>query len=88
MSLERAKYTNMFDSIPTNMKYPFKRDFCVQLKNTIHTTFVSALLGPRKCGKTIALLQFADDFPQSIFSRNWILRIILIIRQAYIISPH
>ncbi|MBR1439819.1 MAG: ATP-binding protein [Lachnospiraceae bacterium] len=42
-------------------KMNFKRDFVYQLKETLNTRDVVFLLGPRKCGKTIGLLQIKED---------------------------
>ena len=55
MSQEYVEYTGMFSQEVSNKSYPFKRDFYAKLKDTIQNSFVTALLGPRKCGKTIAL---------------------------------
>lgn len=65
MSLEQVKYTSIFSEGVAIMKYPFKRDFYISLKNTMQTSFATALLGPRKCGKTIALLQLHDELTNS-----------------------
>ncbi|KSV58255.1 AAA family ATPase [Acetivibrio ethanolgignens] len=37
--------------------FEFKRDFYYELKNVVAKTNIIFLLGPRKCGKTVALLQ-------------------------------
>lgn len=41
------------------MEYAFKRDFYYNVEDSIKNNSVSFLLGPRKCGKTVALKQIA-----------------------------
>ncbi len=41
--------------------YPFKRDFYYQLKQSIKNNAATFVLGPRKSGKTIGLLQISQD---------------------------
>lgn len=41
----------------TNAGYPFKRNFYYDIEKAIEKSNVVFLLGPRKCGKTVALLQ-------------------------------
>lgn len=47
------------------MEYSFKRDFYVNLKENTQKYFATALLGPRKCGKTVALTQLNRELPNS-----------------------
>lgn len=44
-----------------NIGYPFKRYFYYDMENAIEKSNVVFLLGPRKCGKTVALLQFEKN---------------------------
>lgn len=43
------------------MGYTFKRDFYYNIEESIKNNSVSFLLGPRKCGKTVALKQIASS---------------------------
>ena len=45
------------DNNSANIGYPFKRNFYYDIEKAIEKTNVVFLLGPRKCGKTVALLQ-------------------------------
>jgi len=49
------------------LHYDFKRDFFYDLLAALDTYSVSFLLGPRKCGKTIALSQIKEEYPNSIY---------------------
>lgn len=64
MSIEIAEYSNVFGGA-NSMNYPFKRDFYTQLKDSAHSFLITALLGPRKCGKTVALTQLDEELPNS-----------------------
>ena len=37
--------------------YPFKRSFYYEIEKAMDKSNIIFLLGPRKCGKTVALLQ-------------------------------
>lgn len=41
--------------------YPFKRNFYYDIEDAIDKSNVIFLLGPRKCGKTVALLQMEKN---------------------------
>lgn len=43
-------------------KYPFKRDFYADVVKSVSKNKATFLLGPRKCGKTVCLLQVRDDY--------------------------
>lgn len=43
------------------MRYPFKRNFYYKIESAIATSCVCFLLGPRKCGKTVALKQLEHE---------------------------
>lgn len=43
------------------MRYPFKRNFYYEIESAIATSCVCFLLGPRKCGKTVALKQLEHE---------------------------
>lgn len=60
MLSETSGHSNVFGGTRT-MDYLFKRDFYDRLKESAQKYFVTALIGPRKCGKTVALLQFNDE---------------------------
>ncbi len=45
--------------------YHFKRDFYYEIENALKKTNVIFLLGPRKCGKTVALLQLKQNIPKT-----------------------
>lgn len=67
-----ASYTNAFGANSRqdsegHIMYPFKRDFYYDLKKSAHEFFATALLGPRKCGKTVALIQLSEEQPSSIY---------------------
>ena len=42
-------------------KYPFKRDFYEDVVGSIKRNKVTFVLGPRKCGKTVCLMQIKDS---------------------------
>ena len=44
-----------------NFCYPFKRFFYYDMEKAMEKSNVVFLLGPRKCGKTVALLQFEKN---------------------------
>lgn len=45
------------------MNYTFFRDFYVEVKESLENHKVNFLFGPRKCGKTVCLLQIENSFP-------------------------
>lgn len=45
----------------SNIGYPFKRNFYYDMEQAIDRSAVVFLLGPRKCGKTVALLQMENS---------------------------
>lgn len=45
----------------SDIGYPFKRDFYYELEKAIDKSAIVFLLGPRKCGKTVALLQMENS---------------------------
>ena len=49
------------DKNTTDIGYPFKRNFYYDIEKAIEKSNVVFLLGPRKCGKTVALLQFEKN---------------------------
>lgn len=57
--------TAYFEERTYSMKYTFKRKFYKELISGIQNYFITALLGPRKCGKTVALLQLNEELPLS-----------------------
>ena len=49
------------DKDNVNFCYPFKRFFYYDMEKAMEKSNVVFLLGPRKCGKTVALLQFEKN---------------------------
>lgn len=47
--------------------YQFKRDFYYEVKESFSKSNFIFLLGPRKCGKTVALLQLRDELSNAIY---------------------
>lgn len=45
------------------MNYTFFRDFYIEVKESLENHKVNFLFGPRKCGKTVCLLQIENSFP-------------------------
>lgn len=43
------------------MDYKYKRHFCIDLENQLKHNQIIFLLGPRKCGKTVALKQISKN---------------------------
>ena len=47
------------------MNYSFKRDFYFEVKKMLDKTNVVFLLGPRKCGKTVCMLQLNEEYSEA-----------------------
>ena len=59
--MDKLEAFNNCNSNNSTTEYNFKRNFYYVLEEGIKTTNVSFLLGPRKCGKTVALLQLQKN---------------------------
>jgi len=49
------------------MQYRFKRDIFYEVKDKLSKSRVLCLTGPRKCGKTVCLLQLTEELPRSVY---------------------
>lgn len=56
---------NIFNTEVSTLRYSFKRDFYQVLRKSAQEFFTTALLGPRKCGKTVALNQLNEELPNA-----------------------
>lgn len=59
------EYTNKFTDNQHDFRYRFKRDAFFKLCDSIQANEVTFLLGPRKCGKTVCMKQYAHEYADS-----------------------